>query len=438
MPSTPAKRKPRGDDRAALQAPRGMHDILPEEQPWWDRVRTVARTLADFYGFLRIDTPVLESARLFERGIGEATDIVEKEMYLVRTKGGDVLALRPENTAGIMRAYLEHHMARAPQPQKFFYDGPFFRHDNPQAGRFRQFTQVGYEAIGGTNDPIYDAQVIIIFQRLLEELKIQNSNLQVNSIGCRMCRPLYKRQLQNYYRGHERQLCANCLRRLKVNPLRLLDCKEPHCVELKVRVPNILDKLCVTCSTHLKSVLEYIDEAKISYTLDNQLVRGLDYYSKTVFEFSVEGPGSEVGTLPGGGRYDYLAEMLGGKATPAVGGACGVERLIHVMKAQGVKLALRQKKTVFLIHVGDLAKKKSLTLIEELRKAGIAVSESLGRESLKAQLKTADKEGIALALIFGQRECFEGSIIIRDLRKSLQENVRLDRLIPEIKKRLRG
>jgi histidyl-tRNA synthetase len=432
------QQKKEKDRMKGLQTPRGMRDILPDEQVWWDRVSAVTRDLADFYGFQKIDTPILEHAAVFRKGIGEETDIIEKEMYVVKTKGGDVLAVRPEGTAPIMRAYLEHHLARAPQPQKLFYQGPFFRHDNPQVGRFRQFSQVGFEVIGGQNDPVYDAQVIILFQRLLENLKIKNIILKINSIGCRVCRPLYRRQLQNYYKNHVKKLCADCVRRLPTNPLRLLDCKQPQCQEFKVKAPNFFDKLCVMCSTHLKAVLEYLDEVGISYALDSQLVRGLDYYSKTVFEFSVEGPGSEVGALPGGGRYDYLAELLGGRLTPAVGGACGIERLIYVMRAQEVKLAPRGVRKVFLIHVGDLAKKRSLKIIEDLRVAGISVSESLGRESLKAQLKTADKEGMQLALILGQKECFEGSIIIRDLRKSLQENVQLATLVPEIKKRLRG
>jgi histidyl-tRNA synthetase len=324
------------------------------------------------------------------------------------------------------------------QPQKLFTAGPLFRHGNPQAGRFREFHQFDLEIIGGINDPIYDAQAITVFARLADELKLTNVNLAVNSIGCRVCRPLYRRQLQSYYRNHERALCADCVRRLKVNPLRLLDCKEPGCVELKARAPNVLDKLCTACSAHFKSVLEYLEELAIPYALDNRLVRGLDYYSKTVFEFSVSGPGSEAGSFCGGGRYDYLAELIGGRPTPGVGWACGIERMIHVMKAQGVNVALRPRKAVFLIHVGELAKRRSLAIIEELRRAGIAVAESLGRESLKAQLKTADHEGIKFALILGQRECFEGSIIIRDLRKSLQENVRLDTLIPELKRRLKG
>lgn len=430
--------KPAKRSAQYLQTPKGMHDILPVDQPWWDRVRRVSRELADFYSFARIETPILESTDLFTRGVGEETDIIQKEMYVLKTKGGDMLALRPEGTAAVCRAYLEHHLSRNAQPQKLWYDGQFFRHENPQAGRFRQFNQIGFEIIGGQNDPVYDAQIIIIFERLLEELKIKNRTLKINSIGCRVCRPIYKKQLQYAYRQSEKDLCGDCVRRLKTNPLRLLDCKKPECQDAKEKAPNFLDKLCVTCSGHLKGVLEYLDEVGIPYGLDNRLVRGLDYYSRTVFEFGVEGAGSEVGTLPGGGRYDYLMELLGGRLTPAVGGACGIERLIAVMKAQEVKLPPRQPKKVFLMHVGETAKKKSMKIIEDLRVAGISVTESLGRESLRAQLKTADKEGTELALIFGQKEIFEESIIVRNLKTSLQETVPLAKLVEEIKRRAKG
>ena len=412
-----------------------MRDILPFERPFWDRVEKAVKETADFYNFGRIETPVMEPAKLFEKGSGEGTDVVQKEMYAFRSKGGELLALRPEGTPPVMRAYVEHGLSRLGQPQKLFYLGPMFRHDNPQAGRLREFHQIGFEVIGGANDPIYDAQVILIVQRLLEDLKIKQINLKINSVGCRVCRPIYKRQLQAYYKAHEKKLCTDCQKRLKDNPLRLLDCKNPECQEWKAKAPNIFDKLCSVCTTHLKEVLEYLDELNITYGIDNQLVRGLDYYTRTVFEFSVDGPGSEVGAVFGGGRYDYLMEMLGGRLTPAAGAAGGIERIIHVMKAQEVKLPARQPKKVFLIHVGDMAKKKSLNIIEKLKAAGITVTEALGRESLKAQLKTADKEGIELALIFGQKEIFEESIIIRDLKSSLQETVPLNRLVEEIKRR---
>lgn len=420
-----------------LKTPKGMHDILPSEAAWWAKVQKAAEKITDFYGFNKIETPVLEQAALFERGVGEGTDIVEKEMFIVKTRGGDTLAVRPEGTAPVGRAFLEHSLSKTGSLQKLWYEGPMFRYESPQAGRFRQFHQIGLEIIGGPNDPMYDAQIILTTYRLLEELKIKNINLKVNSIGCRVCRPIYKRQLQAYYKNHLKQLCGDCNRRYKDNPLRLLDCKNEKCHPFKEKAPNFFDKLCSTCSTHLKTVLEYVDELGISYALDNQLVRGLDYYSRTVFEFYVEGEGMNLGAVAGGGRYDYLIETLGGRPTPGVGGALGVERLIEVMKVQGVNVGSRVPRKVFIIHVGELAKKKSLSIIEELRRAGISATEALSRESLKAQLKMADKEGASIALILGQKEIFEDSIIVRDLRNSLQENVSLVRMVEEIKKRLK-
>ncbi|MDO8664879.1 MAG: histidine--tRNA ligase [Candidatus Liptonbacteria bacterium] len=419
-----------------LKTPRGMHDILPYEWPLRDKILGIVSELADFYNFNRIETPVLESAELFERGVGADTDIVGKEMYFVKSKGENLLVLRPEGTAPIARAYLEHHLGRAASLQKLFYLEPMFRHERPQAGRFRQFDHAGFEIVGGGNDPIYDAEIILIFQRLLEKLKIKNIVLKINSIGCRVCRPLYKRQLQSYYKDKEKKICSDCQRRVKINPLRLLDCKNESCVPFKVSAPNLLDKLCAACTSHLKGVFEYLDELKISYTVDNTLVRGLDYYSRTVFEFFVEGPGSEIGALPSGGRYDYLMEMLGGRTTPAVGGAVSPERLIAVMKAQEIETPRKSPKKVFVIHVGELAKKKSLNLLEKLRSAGISASEALGRDSLKTQLRLADKEGVKIALIFGQKEIFENSIIIRDLETHLQESVPMDTIVEEVKKYL--
>ncbi|MDO8574437.1 MAG: histidine--tRNA ligase [bacterium] len=416
-----------------FRAPKGMHDILPADQIWWERIEKAVRDLSGFYNFNRIEMPILEPVGLFERTTGMDTDVVKKEMYIVKTKGGDTLALRPEGTPSVVRAYMEHSLGSQGQPQKLYYWGPFFRHEKPQYGRYRQFYQAGFEIIGATNDPIYDAQVILIFDRLLKNLKIRDFELKINSIGCKVCRPGYKRLLQNYYKNHEKDLCADCVRRLRDNPLRLLDCKKESCQEFKDRAPNFLDKLCVNCSEHFKGVLEYLDELDIPYNLDNKLVRGLDYYSQTVFEMHV--PNSNVGALPGGGRYDYLMELIGGRPTPAVGGATGIERLIQVMKEQDIKMVPKTPKKISFIHVGELAKKKSLRVIEELRSAGIPVTEALGKESIKSQLRTADKQGSALALIFGQKEVYEGSIILRDLKTGLQETIILDKIVPEIQRR---
>ncbi len=431
------KTKDKEQEKRHLKAPRGMRDVLPADQPYWERTESVVRDLARLWGFGRIETPVLELAELFVRTNADS-EMVSKEMYTLKTKGGDQLALRPEYTASKMRAYLENGLSRLGQPQKLWNLGPVFRHDRPQLGRYREFTQADFDVIGGTNDPIYDAEIIFIFLSLLKDLKIENSVLEINSIGCRVCRPLYKKQLQTFYAGKQKSLCAECVARLETNPLRLLDCKDDHCRKLRENAPNILDKLCATCSSHLKSVLEHLDELKIDYNINNRLVRGLDYYSRTVFEISVADKGKEIGALASGGRYDYLAEMIGGNLTPAVGAAAGIERMIAVMKAQEIKLLPRQVKRVFLSYAGEAAKKKILGLAKKLFDAGIPTSGAFSKDSLKAQLKAANKEGAAIALILGQKEIHEKNVIMRDMRTSLQDVVSLDKIVEEIKKRLKS
>lgn len=421
----------------SFQAPKGMHDVLPSDEPYWEKIGDTVKDLARAHGFSRLEPPVLEFAELYNKTSGEESDVVEKEMYTLRTKGGDVLALRPEYTPGIARAYLEHSLSRLGQPQKLYAFGPVFRHDRPQLGRYRQFTQIDFEILGGTNDPIYDAEIIGMCSDFLTELKIKNPTLKINSIGCRVCRPIYKKQLTNYYKNHEKELCEDCAKRLKNNPLKLLDCKEPECIKLKEKAPNFLDKLCVTCSAHFKEVLEYLGELGISYELDHHLVRGLDYYSRTVFEFFAEGKEEEIGALIGGGRYDYLMETIGGHLTPAIGVAIGAHRVIAVMRAKEIVPAIKAPKKVFLAHAGELAKKKAFSLLKDIRSKGILVSESLAKDSLAAQLKVANKEGIGLALILGQKEIYENTVIVRDLDSGLQEAVSLDKLTEEIKKRLK-
>lgn len=419
----------------ALQSPKGMHDILPDEELWWEFARDTMREVAESYHFSRIDTPLLEEASLFERGVGGATDIVEKQMFYVKTRGVDRLVLRPENTAGIMRAYLEHGMAHLSQPLKLYYFGPMFRYEQPQAGRYRQFHQSGFEMLGGESDALYDAQIMLVTYRFMEALRLKKLVIQLNTIGCRTCRVAYRRKLQEYYRRYEHKLCRDCKRRLEMNPLRLLDCKEEGCVTIRVHAPIMIDHLCASCRNHFKGVLEYLDELALPYALNPYLVRGLDYYNRTVFEVFTEESGFALG---GGGRYDYLAEILGGRKTdlPAVGSAPGIERLIDAMKVQAVAPRPRPKGKVFLIQIGDEAKKKSLALIERFRAAHVRVNEALGRGSLKAQLRIADKDGAEVALLFGQREVFEGTIIIRDMKGGAQETVPLEKVVEEVRKRL--
>lgn len=422
-----------------FQAVTGMHDILPETQPFFQKVYTVASNIANFYGFSKIDTPMIEDAELFSRGIGLGTDIIEKQMYSFKSRGGEYLALRPEFTAGVVRAYNEHGMFNLPQPQKLFTYGPLFRLERPQAGRYRQFHQIDFEVFGEQGSVI-DAQIIQIFYNILRELKFKNLIVEINSIGDSQCRPYYKKLLVNYLRSRESSLCSDCRRRLKYNPLRVLDCKEEKCQPVKAQAPQLVDHLCDECKKHFREVLEFLDEVEIPYRLNPYLVRGLDYYTKTVFEIYEDSEeGQKQGALVGGGRFDGLVKMLGGKDTPACGAAAGVERIVATMrermKKDGESFASGQK--VFLAQLSDLAKRKSLKLFEDFRKAKIPISESFSKDSLKTQLRLADKIGADYALILGQKEALEETIIIRDMRSGKQDVVRLDKVVKEMQKRLK-
>jgi histidyl-tRNA synthetase len=338
-------------------------------------------------------------------------------------------------------------MASLPQPVKLYTYGPLFRYEHPQAGRFRQFHQVDFEVFGEQSAAI-DAQIIQIFTAVLKELKFSHLIIEVNSIGDVQCRPYYKKVLMNYLRPRQHVLCADCRRRLRENPLRTLDCKEEKCQRVKAQAPQILDHLCDECKNHFKSLLEFLDEADLPYHLDPYLVRGLDYYTKTVFEIFSEKAlqqekveGGEVliekNALVGGGRYDTLGKLIGGKEVPATGAAAGVERIIQLMKEQGFPAAAIPGPRIFLAQLGDLPKKKTLKLLEELRKAKISIAESLGRDSLRTQLARADKLGVDYTLILGQREVLDNAIVIRKMDKGEQETVKLDKVVEELKKRLK-
>ncbi|MFC1789532.1 histidine--tRNA ligase [Patescibacteria group bacterium] len=421
-----------------FQAPTGMHDILPEEQIYFQKIYNVLHNMADFYEFKKIDTPILEDAELFSKGVGVSTDIVGKQMFTLRAKGGNYLALRPEGTATTVRAFIENGFSNLPQPIKLWYYGPFFRHEHPQFGRYRQFWQFGFEVFG-EESPVIDAQVIQIFYNILQELKLKNLVVEVNCIGDSQCRPYYKKLLVNYFRSRESALCMECRRRLKENPLRILDCKDEKCQPVKAQAPQMIDHLCETCHKHFKDVLEFLDETGLPYRLNPYLVRGLDYYSKTVFEiFSESKEGEEQkSALAGGGRYDSLVKLLGGKDTPACGGAAGIERIIDVMKTRSLRVPKENVPQIFLAQLGNLGKKKSLKLIEDFRNKKISVSESLGKDSLKAQLAKANKVGARYTLILGQHEALSEKIIIRDMKKGTQESVKLDKVVSVMVKKLR-
>ena len=420
-----------------LQPPRGMKDILPEEQPFWEQIRRVSERLARDYGFLRIEIPILEYANLFIRSIGEGTDIVEKEMYNFTTRGGDKVALRPELTAGICRAYIQHGMNVLTKPVKLFSLGPVYRYERPQEGRYREHWQVNFDAFG-EQDPILDAQVIQVAYRVIQNLGIKSVQIQLNSIGCPECRKEYRELLTNYLESKKSKLCENCKRRMENNPLRVLDCKEDKCSQVAALAPQSIDHLCAECRIHFKSLLEYLDELELPYAIDPNLVRGLDYYTKTVFEIW---SGQEEGkrySLGGGGRYDKLIKMLGGEDTPAIGFGLGVERLVLEMKRVQARPYKMPRPKVFLAQLGDLAKRKSLKLFAELERNGILTAESFGRGSLKSQLRSADRLGVEITLILGQKEALDNTVIVKNMTTGVQEIVRMDKLSEIIKKKLKA
>lgn len=482
-------KKVKGATKEPVQLLRGMKDILPSEQKYWDVIRAKVEKLAPAYGFGKIDTPFLEETKLFNRAVGEQTDIIEKEMFSFADQGGDQVSLRPEATASVARAYIEHGMLNLPQPVKLWYWGPMFRYDRPQAGRLRQFNQFGFEVLG-SQDPVIDAQLILLFYTLCQDFKL-DVTVQINSLGCSECRPEYRRALVDYFRTKKNFLCETCRERLAKNPLRILDCKERECEILRTEAPQIVDFLCEECKEHFIKVLEHLDELEIPYNLNALLVRGLDYYTKTVFEVWPDqkskvslGRGSPVGrkssklgnkkseaagaeeagnpsilnssnnfdhkylpdsgeatpsnfALMGGGRYDDLIELLGGRPTPGIGFSCGIERLILALKRQEYPVRAEHKMDIFLAQLGDQAKKRSLKLFEELRRKNLKVAESLAKEGLKSQLEIADKLSARYTLILGQKEMLDKTIIIRDMESRVQEVVDLDKILPEIKKRLR-
>lgn len=437
--------------KVKFQKPTGMRDVLPEEQVYFEKIQSVAEGILNFYRFQKIDTPILEYTDLFSKGTGLTTDIVQKQMFNLKTKGGDLLTLRPEFTPGIVRSYIENGMQSWPQPVKMYSFGPVFRYEHPQAGRFREFHQFNLEVVG-EGSPIIDAQIIQIFYNILKELKLKNLIVEINNIGCNQCRPYYKKLLVNYFRSRESALCADCKRRLKENPLRVLDCKEEKCKRVVSQAPQIIDHLCEECHQHFKSLLEFLDEIELPYRLNPYLVRGLDYYTKTVFEIFAEeekqvpkegeNPSGDLEPAPrvalvGGGRYDGLVKLLGGDDICAIGGSLGAERVLSVLKEKGISFQKEETYPVFLAQLGDLAKRKGLRLLEEFRKEKIRVAESFGRDSLKAQFRLADRTGAIYTLLLGQREALEGTVIIRDMKTGKQETVKLEKAVEEVKKKLK-
>lgn len=445
-----------------IQTAKGMRDILPFDYMARLKFLEKAKNIAEYYGFKPIHTPYLEKEDLFTAGVGQNTEIIEKQMYTLKTRGGDKLALRPEGTASVMRSYLQNGMQHLPQPVMLFYDGFFFRHERPQRGRQRELHQFGMEIIG-EGSSIADAIIIKTCLLILEEAGLKSLKLHINSIGDGECRNTFKKELAAYYRKKAGRLCEDCKRRIKTNPLRLLDCKEEKCQEIKKEAPQMMEFLCEDCKKHLKELLEILDASKIDYYLDHHLVRGLDYYTRTVFEiFQDEGmaedeadtaegkpetlPQEEIANekpkklqplaLAGGGRYDMLAKMLGGKNFPAVGCALGIDRVMSLIKEKQKFVPKEKNVKVFFIQLGTVAKQKSLNVLEVLRKGRIPVRHSLNKDGLKGQLKIAARIKSPYTLIFGQKEAMDDTMIVRNMDTVAQETIPISKLVDYLKKRL--
>ena len=405
------------------KAPRGTFDILPQEHAYWKYVEEKATSLCQLYGYQPLRTPIFEDAQLFTKTVAGGTDIVDKEMYIFADKSGQELALRAEITAPVCRAYLEHGLFNLVQPVKLYYMGPAFRYERPQFGRYRQHHQFGFEALGEA-DPALDAEVIEMARQFFFSLGLSRFSIQLNSIGCKVCRPGYLEVLRHHYSSYTESLCPDCKARLVKNPLRLLDCKKTSCQEIAKTAPRILDYLCHACQLHFQSVQKYLGAMSIPFHLNNRLVRGLDYYTRTVFEVEPREKGGQS-TLGGGGRYDDLIESLGGKPTPAVGFAAGLERIILNLKKQKLDIQTLPKPDAFIAYLGEEAKIEAMKIASELRKAGIAIIMATGDKSLRGQMRQANSSGSAYALILGEQEISDRNVILRDMKSGEQKTIPL-------------
>ncbi len=416
-----------------ISLPKGVHDILPDDHVFHTFIKKVVRHRLRQAGFRRISTPIFEFTQLFQRGIGDDTDIVSKEMYTFEDRKGRSLTLKPESTAGIMRAYLQSGMQQLPQPVKLFAIEPHFRYDRPQKGRYRQFWQVDFEVMG-ESDPVLDVEVIELCHKIIDDIGLGHLfTLQINSIGTKECRATYIQALQDYYFAKQRSLCEVCKSRLEKNPLRLLDCKEEDCMILSELAPDIRNFLDKDSKEFYEDVKIYLTALNIPFVENPHLVRGLDYYCHTVFEFWDKSDGAQ-NAIGGGGRYDGLAETIGGNAVPGVGVAFGIERLIANMKKEKIRVPSKDTPHVFVAQLGKDAKLKCLPLISAMRDRGIKTVGELGKGSMKSQIGLADKFGVRYTVILGITEVREHTAIIRSMDKGTQEIVGFDEVLPRLVK----
>ncbi|NLB17815.1 MAG: histidine--tRNA ligase [Syntrophomonadaceae bacterium] len=417
-----------------ILGPRGTRDILPEESYLWQKVETILHQVALQYGFSEVRLPVFEHTELFERGVGDTTDIVQKEMYTFTDRGQRSITLRPEGTAPSVRSFIEHKFYNKAQPTKWYYMGPMFRYDRPQAGRFRQFHQFGVEAFG-TSDPDIDAEVIAILVRIVKTMGISQFQLHLNSVGCPDCRPLYRERLIQYLTPFESDLCADCIQRFHKNPLRILDCKSPKCQLAVKGHPVLSDYLCDRCGQHFEQVKSTLNLYGIDYELDPQLVRGLDYYTKTAFELLLPDLGAQA-AIGGGGRYDGLIEECGGPPTPGIGFAIGLERLLSAALKQNSQAWQAKSYSpidVFVVAAEDEFIPDACVMLEGIRNSGIKADKDYLNRSLKAQMKFAGKTGARWVVVIGEEEKTSGYYILRDMKLHEQHQIPADQIVDEIK-----
>ena len=410
-----------------INAPRGTKDILPEQIASWRFIENNIRDICKRYGYEEIRTPIFEHTELFQRGIGEGTDVVDKEMYTFEDRGGRSITLRPENTASAVRAYLQNKLFADKSLVKLFYIGSMFRYDRPQAGRLREFHQFGIEALGEKN-PAVDAEVILLAVDFLKSLGLNDLKLKINTVGCPKCRPVYRQKLQHFFSDKLNELCHDCQTRFDKNTMRILDCKTDHDKEFMQDAPKIKDCLCDECREHFDSVQKLLKAAEVAFSIDDRLVRGLDYYTKTAFEIQYPPLGAQS-AVAGGGRYDGLIEEIGGSPTPAVGFAAGIERILNALEMQGLLPSSEEKSDAFLVAVGDEAEIIAFELLTKLRRAGLTASMDFAKRSMKAQMKQAGKSNAKFALIIGEDEVKNNTVTVKNLGNSEQQNIAIDKVI---------
>ena len=413
------------------QAPKGTRDILPDEIYKWHYIEKVTAKLCKCFGYKEIRIPVFEHTELFQRGVGDTTDIVQKEMYTFPDKGGRSISLRPEGTAGVVRSYIENGMASLPQPIKLYYNLTAYRYENVQKGRYREFHQFGVETFG-SGGPSIDVEIISILSMLFERLGLNQVNLNINSIGCPKCRSVYNEKLKEFFRPVLPQLCGNCSSRFEKNPLRIIDCKEEQCKKLAANAPALLDNLCEECQAHFEGLKVGLENLAIRYNVDKGIVRGLDYYTKTVFEFVSENVGTQ-GSICGGGRYDGLVETCGGPPTPAIGFGLGIERLLLEMESQGIQIPEPSHMDLYIATIGSKADMFAQQLVYRLRCQGVSADKDHMGKSLKAQMKYADKMGYTYSIVLGDAEIETNKAVLKNMKTGEQKDISVDSIMDRMK-----